>query len=161
MARGAAYYGLVRHGKGIRIKGGLSRSYYVAVETAMPAVPGLPALRKALCVAGFGMEEGTEALVGEREFGVVVGEPVVFDFLGSRSRHDRAGAVIEDWEGEIEEITTVETVFDGEAGTVVPVLLQSRVTEVGTLELWCLSRQDDRRFKLEFNVREKSSHAGS
>jgi molecular chaperone DnaK (HSP70) len=161
VARGAAYYGLVRHGKGIRIKGGLSRSYYIAVESAMPAVPGLPALRKALCVAGFGMEEGTETLVGEREFGVVVGEPVVFDFLGSRSRHDDAGTVVEDWEGEIEEITTVETVLEGEAGTVVPVSLQARVTEVGTLELWCLSRQDERRFKLEFNVREKDSHAGS
>jgi molecular chaperone DnaK (HSP70) len=161
VARGAAYYGLVRRGKGIRIKGGLSRSYYIAVETAMPAVPGLPALRKALCVAGFGMEEGTETLIGEREFGVVVGEQVVFDFLGSRSRHDTAGTVVEDWEGEIEEITTVETVLEGEAGTLVPVSLQSRVTEVGTLELWCLSRQDDRRFKLEFNVREKESHAGS
>ncbi len=161
VAKGAAYYGLVRHGKGIRIKGGLSRSYYIAVETSMPAVPGIPALRKALCVAGFGMEEGTETLIGEREFGVVVGEPVVFDFLGSRSRHDTAGTVVEDWEGEIEEITTVETVLEGEAGTVVPVSLQSRVTEVGTLELWCLSRHDDRRFKLEFNVREKNSHAGS
>jgi molecular chaperone DnaK (HSP70) len=161
VARGAAYYGLVRHGKGIRIKGGLSKSYYIAVETAMPAVPGIPALRKALCVAGFGMEEGTETMIGEREFGVVVGEPVVFDFLGSRSRHDTAGAVIEDWEGEIEEITTVETVLEGEAGSVVPVSLQARVTEVGILELWCLSRQDDRRFKLEFNVREKNSHAGS
>jgi molecular chaperone DnaK (HSP70) len=161
VARGAAYYGLVRRGKGIRIKGGLSRSYYVAVETAMPAVPGLPALRKALCVAGFGMEEGTETLVGEREFGVVVGEPVVFDFLGSRSRHDAAGTVIEDWEDEIEEITTVEAVLEGEPGSVVPVSLQSRVTEVGTLELWCISKQDERRFKLEFNVREKNSHAGS
>jgi molecular chaperone DnaK (HSP70) len=161
VARGAAYYGLARRGKGIRIKGGLSRSYYVAVETAMPAVPGLPALRKALCVAGFGMEEGTETLVGEREFGVVVGEPVVFDFLGSRSRHDTAGTVIQDWEDEIEEITTVEAVLEGEPGSVVPVSLQSRVTEVGTLELWCLSKQDDRRFKLEFNVREKNSHAGS
>ena len=107
------------------------------------------------------MEEGTETLIGERQFGVVVGEPVVFDFLGSRSRHDAAGAVIDDWEGEIEEITTVETVLEGEAGSVIPVSLQARVTEVGTLELWCLSGQDDRRFKLEFNVREKSSHAGS
>jgi len=30
------------------------------------------------------------------------------------------------------------------------------VTEVGTLELWCLSRDGKQRWKLEFNVRERA-----
>ncbi|HYA16889.1 MAG TPA: Hsp70 family protein, partial [Bryobacteraceae bacterium] len=59
VARGAAYYGAARHGKGIRIRGGIPRSYYVGIETSMPAVPGIPAPVKALAVAQFGMEEGT------------------------------------------------------------------------------------------------------
>jgi len=156
VARGAAYYGLARRGKGIRIRGGLAKTYYIGVEAALPAVPGMATPIKALCVASFGMEEGTEADLPDKEFGLVVGEPVKFDFLASHTRrHDTAGMVIEDWKGEIEEITTVETRLEGEPGTVLPVTLNIKVTEVGTLELWCVSRQDDQRFRLEFNVRER------
>ncbi len=156
VAKGAAYYGLARRGKGVRIRGGLARSYYIGVEAALPAVPGMATPIKALCVAPFGMEEGTEAPLPDKEFGLVVGEPVKFDFLGSHiRRHDTAGMVVEDWEGEIEEITTVETSLEGEPGAILPVTLNIKVTEVGTLELWCVSRQDEQRFKLEFNVRER------
>ena len=156
VARGAAYYGLARRGKGIRIRGGLARAYYIGVEAALPAVPGMATPIKALCVAPFGMEEGTEADLRDKEFGLVVGEPVKFDFLASHTRrNDTIGMVVEDWEGEIEEITTLETSLEGEPGTILPVTLNIKVTEVGTLELWCVSRQDDQRFKLEFNVRER------
>jgi hypothetical protein len=156
VARGAAYYGLARRGRGVRIRGGLSRTYYIGVEAALPAVPGFPTPVKALCVAPFGMEEGSESEIPEKEFGLIVGEPVRFDFLGSRTRHqDSIGSVVEDWEGEIEEITTLETRLEGEPGTILPVTLQVKVTEVGTLEIWCASRRDDTEFKLEFNVREQ------
>jgi hypothetical protein len=157
VARGAAYYGLARRGAGIRIRGGLGRSYYIGVAASMPAVPGMPAPMKAVCVAPFGMEEGTEAVLEGREFALVVGEPVKFDFLGSTLRQeDGIGAVVEEWEGEIEEITTMETTLDGAYGTVVPISLSIRITEVGTLEIWCVSREDERRWKLEFNVRERN-----
>ena len=63
VARGAAYYGLSREGKGVRIRGGVPRTYYVGIETAMPAVPGMAAPLKALTVAPFGMEEGTDVTV--------------------------------------------------------------------------------------------------
>ncbi len=159
VARGAVYYGLARKGKGIRIRGGLSKAYYIGVEAALPAVPGIPTPMKALCVAPFGMEEGTEAALPHKEFGLVVGEPVKFDFLASNTRHhDVIGTVAEDWEGEIEQITTIETHLEGETGAIVPVILHAKVTEVGTLELWCVSRDDDRKFRLEFNVREKETH---
>src|SRR6185312_2888745 len=58
VSRGAAYYGLARRGRGVRIRGGVPRTYYVGVESAMPAVPGMAAPLKALTVAPFGMEEG-------------------------------------------------------------------------------------------------------
>jgi molecular chaperone DnaK (HSP70) len=158
VARGAAYYGLARRGQGIRIRSGLAKTYYIGVEASMPAVPGVPTPVKALCVAPFGMEEGSEATLPNKEFGLVVGEPVKFDFLGSNTRrHDALGAVAEDWEGEIEPITTLETRLEGETGTIVPVTLETRVTEVGTLDLWCVSREDQKKFKLEFNVREKET----
>ncbi|MGD8294673.1 MAG: Hsp70 family protein, partial [Desulfobacterales bacterium] len=83
VAKGAAYYGLARRGRGIRIRSGLNRSYYIGVAASLPAVPGMPAPIKALCVAPFGMEEGSETEMTEREFNLVVGEPAKFEFLGS------------------------------------------------------------------------------
>jgi Hsp70 protein len=158
VARGAAYYGLVRRGKGIRIRGGTARAYYIGVETAMPAVPGMPPPLKALCVAPFGMEEGTETDIPSQEFGLVVGEQVEFRFLGSSvRRQDTPGTLVEEWQPEIEELSPVATTLDGQStvGRVVPVHLHTKVTEVGQLELWCQSRDGKQRWKLEFNVRDR------
>jgi hypothetical protein len=158
VARGAAYYGLVRRGQGVRIRGGTARSYYVGVETSLPAVPGAPPPIKALCVVPFGMEEGTEADVPGQEFGLIVGAPAEFRFLGSTVRRsDPVGTLIEEWEGQIDEMAPLSTTLEasGMDGKMVPVHLHSKVTEVGTLELWCLSRDSKQRWKLEFNVRER------
>jgi molecular chaperone DnaK (HSP70) len=157
VARGAAYYGHARRGQGVRIRGGLGKSYYIGIAAAMPAVPGIPAPVKALCVAPFGMEEGTRTFLSQREFVLVVGEQVRFDFFGSAIRkNDAPGAVIEDWHDEIEEITTLETILDGPQGTSIRVNLEVDVTEIGTLEIWCVSVENENRWKLEFNVREQS-----
>jgi molecular chaperone DnaK (HSP70) len=157
VARGAAYYGLVRRGSGVRIRGGAARSYYVGVETSLPAVPGMRPPVRALCVVPYGMEEGTEADVPGQEFGLVVGEPAEFRFLGSTTRRDAMGTIVEDWEGDIEELDPIATTLEGpgKEGRTVPVHLHSRVTEVGTLELWCLSRDGKQRWKLEYTVRER------
>jgi hypothetical protein len=157
VAQGAAYYGMVRRGKGIRIRGGAARSYYIGIEKSMPAVPGMPAPLDALCVVPFGMEEGTEADVPARDFGLVVGEPAEFRFFGSSIRKDRLGEVVEDVGDELEELAPVEAQLPATSGsaegTVVPVRLRTHLTEVGTLELWCVSKEDARKWKLEFNVR--------
>ncbi|MCU0705058.1 MAG: Hsp70 family protein [Fimbriiglobus sp.] len=155
VAKGAAYYGLVRRGKGVRIRGGTARAYYIGVETAMPAVPGMPQPIKALCVTPFGMEEGTETDIPQQEFGLVVGEEVEFRFLGSTVRRDdKPGALIDEWEGQIDELAPVQVTLDGKPGRVT-VHLHSKVTEVGQLELWCMSKDGKQKWKLEFNVREQ------
>ena len=162
VARGAAYYGRARRGRGIRIRAGAPRSYYIGIESAMPAVPGLPAPLKALCVVPFGMEEGTEAEIPQREFGLVVGEPAEFRFLTSTVRkNDPIGSLVEDWGDEIDELSPLEVslVLEGQEDRVVPVRLLSRVTEVGTLELWCVSRDEAHRWKLELNIRERRPEA--
>jgi hypothetical protein len=158
VARGAAYYGRAKRGRGVRIRSGAPRTYYIGVESAMPAVPGLPAPLKALCVVPFGMEEGTEAAIPGREFGLVVGEPAEFRFLSSTVRKaDEVGSMVEDWGDEIEELSPLEVTLklDGREDTVLPVRLETRVTEVGTLEVWCVSRDGSQRWKLEFNIREQ------
>lgn len=155
VAKGAAYYGLARQGRGVRIRYGLNKSYYIGIAASMPAVPGIPAPTKALCIAPFGMEEGSQARLDDQEFALVVGEPAKFDFLGSSRHDDKCGDVIEDWQGEVQAIAEIETILDGEAGDIIPVTLETTVTEVGTLELWCVAKTGDRRWKLEFNVREQ------
>jgi molecular chaperone DnaK (HSP70) len=158
VACGAAYYGQARRGRGVRIRSGAPRTYYIGIESAMPAVPGMPAPLKALCVVPFGMEEGTEAEIPDREFGLVVGETAEFRFLSSTVRkQDDIGTLVEDWGDEIQEQSPLEVTLEpeGQEGTVLPVRLQSRVTEVGTLELWCVSRRGEQRWKLELNIREQ------
>ncbi len=159
VARGAAYYGLVRRGQGIRIKGGVARSYYIGLEMAAPAVPGVAPPLKALCVVPMGMEEGTEADVPGPELGLVVGEPAQFQFLGSTTRRDDSvGTILERWNSdELQELDSLETALEAEtarSGEPVPVRLHARVTEVGTLELSCRSTRDQGSWKLEFNLRE-------
>jgi hypothetical protein len=158
VARGAAYYGRTRRGHGVRIRSGASRTYYIGIESALPAVPGMEAPLKALCVVPFGMEEGTEAKIPDREFGLVVGEPAEFRFLSSTVRkQDQIGSLLEDWGDEIEELSPLEVTLKlgGQEGSVLPVRLETRVTEVGTLEVWCVTRDGGERWKLELSIREK------
>ncbi len=163
VAKGAATFGRVRGGRGIRIRGGTARAYYVGVETAMPAVPGLPPPVEALCVAPMGMEEGTRVELPARALGVVVGEPTRFRFFSSANRRDdRVGTVVER-EAELEELPPVETTLPAEgkeAGAVVPVALRAHVTEVGTLELECAD-PSGRAWKVELSVRGEPAGLGA
>lgn len=158
VARGAAYYGYVRRGRGVRIRGGTARSFYVAVESAMPAVPGMEPPIEALCLAPFGMEEGTEAPLPAQEFGLVVGEPVRFRFFGSSvRRQDQVGTLLDAWgDDELQELDEIEATLPADGrrvGEIVRVRLHARVTEAGTLELEALPVDGDQRWKVEFEVR--------
>ncbi len=158
VAKGAAAYARVRlTGEGIRIRAGTARSYYLGLESAMPAVPGLAPPVRGVCVVPQGMEEGSEAALPGREFGLVTGEPVHFRFFSSSVRAgDTVGTLVEEV-GELEETAGLEMTLPPLAegqGQVVPVRLHARVTEVGTLELWLRHEATGRQWKLEFNVRE-------
>jgi molecular chaperone DnaK (HSP70) len=158
VARGAAYYGFVRKGKGVRIKGGTAAAYYVGIESAMPAVPGLAPDIVALCIAPFGMEEGTSEELPNDEFGLVVGEPVRFRFFASTiRREDKVGTRLDYWtDEELAELDELDITLPEEgrrSGEIVPVHLCAAVTEVGTLELQAVSQKDSGRWKIEFDVR--------
>ena len=159
VARGATYYGLARTGKGVRIRGGVPRTYYVGIETSLPAVPGLPAPLKALAVVPFGLEEGSKVELPQRKFAVVVGEPADFRFFSSLTRKsDAAGTLLDEIPDDLEELAPVEVLLpmqdESSRDQIVPVTLESNVTETGMLELWCVA-SDGRRWKLEYNVRER------
>ncbi|AKU91418.1 Hsp70 family protein [Vulgatibacter incomptus] len=151
VCRGAAYYGRVRRGLGVRIRGGTARSYYVGMERAELAVPGIPPRIDAICVAPFGMEEGSETTL-PGTLGLVVGEPAAFRFFASSTRReDPIGAMIEPTG--LDELAPIETTLQGEQGQIVPVRLHAKVTEVGTLELSAEEEASGRRWKLEYDVR--------
>ncbi len=157
VARGAAYFSYARRGGGVRIRGGTARSYYVGVESSMPAIPGLAPPIEALCVAPFGMEEGSELELPGQEFGLVVGEPVTFRFFGSTTRRqDRIGEVLEFWgPDELQEMNEIQATLPAEgrvAGDVVQVKLHALALDTGTLELAAVSREGQR-WKIEFDVR--------
>jgi molecular chaperone DnaK (HSP70) len=159
VARGAAYYGLARQGKGVRVRGGVPRTYYIGIEAAVPAVPGRKPPLKALTVVPFGMEEGTGHQIRDREFALSLGRRAQFRFFQSgERREDSAGYLHEEIQPDMEELSPVEVTLEGSAGENVAVTLETVVTETGILELWFVAR-DGRRWKLEFNVRSKSRRA--
>ena len=159
VARGAAYHGYVaRQGRGVRIRGGTAQSYYVGVESNMPAIPGMEPPISALCLAPFGMEEGSEVALDTQEFGLVVGEPVRLRFFGSSvRRHDGVGTLLDFWgPEELVELQEIEALLPAEGrspGEVVPVHLHARVTDIGTLELSAVPVGGNARWKVEFDVR--------
>lgn len=160
VSRGAVYYGLARAGKAVRIKSGTGRSYYIGVEEAAPAVPGMLTPIKALCVVPFGLEEGSEMELPDQEFALVVGEQATFRFF-SHSTPKLAsglepviGTVVKNWKQELTELHPIETLLDKleSDGKTIRVKLRSHVTELGVLELWCVA-PDGRQWKLEFDIR--------
>lgn len=159
VARGAAVYALAKEGRGIRIRGGTARTYYVAIEAAAPAVPGAPRPLRAMCVVPFGMEEGTSVDVPSGDIGLVVGEPVHFRFFSSAVRKDDPpGKLLLHWNAdELAETAPLETTLsaDDPPGTCVPVRFHAAITELGMLELWCVRPGTNQRWKLEFSVREQ------
>ncbi|HEY5779508.1 MAG TPA: Hsp70 family protein [Terrimicrobiaceae bacterium] len=159
VAKGAALYGRNRAtGKGIRIKAGTARSYYVGLESSMPAIPGFKPPIKALCVVPQGMEEGSELLIEGKQFGLMTGQPADFRFFASEVRSgDTPGQIIPNAERELEETNRIEVTLPAieglPEGQPVPVQINPVVTELGNLELWMKHTGSDRRWKVEFQVR--------
>nr|WP_242466313.1 Hsp70 family protein [Chromatium okenii] len=159
VARGAAFHAHVRRHGGVRIRGGTSHSYYVGVESAMPAIPGMEPELQALCVVPFGLEEGSPPVTPPQEFGLIVGEPVRFRFFGSSVRHDdQVGDLLETWAAdELADMDDIQTTLPAQTrkqGEVVAVRLQAAVTEVGTLELTAIPVEaTDERWNVAFHTR--------
>lgn len=159
VAKGAALYGRNRAtGQGIRIKAGTARSYYIGLEPSVPAIPGFKPPIKALCVVPQGMEEGSELLIDQREFGLITGQPADFRFFASEVRSgDSPGTIVANPERELEETGKIEVTLPAvegfPPGQPIPVIINPIVTELGNLELWMKHTGSDRRWKVEYQVR--------
>ena len=164
VARGAAYYGWAKVNGGVRIRGGAARSYYIGIESAGLAIPGAPRPLRALCVVPFGMEEGTELDVPSESIGLIVGQPAHFRFFSSSTRKDdQEGVRLQRWtDEELTETDSLEMTLpkdDALDDNYVPVQFHTKITELGLLELWCVSTRGSGRWKLEFSVRDDAESA--
>lgn len=156
VARGAAYYGMVRRGLGVRISGGLAHSYYIGVQ----GPDGKPA---AVCLLPAGVEEGVTVDLAERTFELLIRQPVEFALYVSSTRTtDRPGTLLAVDPEQMTALPPIRTVLQsgrksGEA--TVRVQLYARLNEIGTLEVWCAERTEEekegrgRKWKLQFDIR--------
>lgn len=158
VARGASYFGQVRQGDGVRIRGGTAAAFYVGIESAMPAIPGMPPPMEAYCLAPFGMEEGTEADLPSQTFSLIVGEPVRFSFYESKTRReDTPGTRLDYWtDEELTELPEIEVTLHSERykpGDTVAVQLLASINELGTLQLTAMDVGSDAHWQVSFETR--------
>jgi hypothetical protein len=155
VAYGAAYYGLVRRGQGVRIGGGSARAYYIGLGTQERVSPD--SMVSALCLVRHGMEEGEEVHLTGPEFEVLANQPVSFPLYASSTRvTDQPGAIVTLPAEQLSALPAIRTVlrFGKKVGMVkIPVQVSAKFTEVGTLELWCEARQTNHRWRLQFQLR--------
>ncbi|WZO97956.1 Hsp70 family protein [Isosphaeraceae bacterium EP7] len=156
VANGAAYYGIVRRGGGIRIGGGTARSFYVGFQ----GQPGSPPW---LCTVPRDAQEGDEFAIEGRDFELLMGRPVAFPLASSSVRpQDKPGDLVPADPNSILDLPPLVGLMKvGRKAKAeqIPVSLAARVTEVGTIELWCQSRTDDRRWRLQVQLRGPSNRA--
>ena len=159
VALGAAYYGLVRRGHGLRVRAGSARTYYIGLRSE----DGL----QGVCVLPAGIEEGTTLALADREFSVLANRPVSFLLYSSTTSGDQHGQVAALKEQEVHRHAPLVTLLRyGKKlrQLELAVRLTASFTEVGTLELWCESLNTDHRWRLQFELRgdegERQSEAG-
>ena len=160
VAEGAAHYGQIKRcsdARHLRIRAGVPRSYYIGLKHSMPAVPGLRPAIKGVCVVEQDTEEGSQCALQNQKFSLITGKEVEFRFFSSQQRPgDKVGDVVEDAEKMLSESARMSATLpavEGATSQSVPVELQSKVTDVGTLELWMQAVGSEQRWKLEFDVR--------
>jgi len=153
---GAAYYGLVRQGLGLRVGAGIARSYYVGIRTDSKEA------KKAVCLVERGVQEGIEMEIS-RDFKVMTNQPVKFTIYSSTLRtQDKEGDVVEVLPEEMAEISPLQTMLQyGKKNEARPISIHlgSKVTEIGTLELFCKSMESPHRWRLQFQLRNEEQTA--
>ncbi len=157
VAIGAAYYGLVRMGEGVRVGSGSPRAYYVGVAAGEPA--STENVYTAVCLVPRGTEEGFQTRLAEPAFQALTNQPVAFQIYASSTRlGDHLGDVVQLSPDEITILPPIRTVLRYGRKAVaqrLPVQLAVRLTEIGTLELWCQAQQSEHQWQLAFDVRQE------
>ena len=159
VAKGACYFALVQADGGIKVKSGLAANYYIGVESPMPAIPGMAPPVDAVCIAPFGLDEGSDEQMLSSEFALIEGQDVDFRFFQSKSADIAAlGDTVNAFSlSSLNELGNIQVRLDAghyQQGDMVRVLLSSRVTELGLLLLEAHDTQSEMSWTLEYQVRD-------
>ena len=162
VAIGAAYYGMVRLGEGVRVGSGSPRAYFVAVETA--AASAEPETQRAVCLIPRGTEEGVEIHLDQLNFQALANQPAAFRLFTSSTRvGDQLGDIVQLDAAEMTVLPPIRTALrfgKKDDARQIPVNLAVRLTEIGTLELFCESKSTKHRWQLQFDVRQDADISG-
>ncbi len=154
VALGAAYYGLVKIGKGVRVGSGSARSYYLGFDRKNGASQ---AEKSAVCLVERGLDEGAQISLPDKQFQVLANQPVSFDLYSSTYRSgDRSGDVIL-IDDTLTPLPPIETVIQfGQKGIKkeIPIQVEAEFSEMGVLFLWCRSLSTSHRWRLQFQLRD-------
>jgi len=158
VARGAAYYGMVRRGAGVRIVASLARSYYIGVEHDSPtSVDPDTQQHPLLCLVPGNAEPGTEIVAPERTFLLRLAQPVEFPLYVSSVRlTDLPGDFVPLDPAQIRPLPPIRTALKTRSRNerdLVRVRIHARLSEIGTLELYCRQVDADRAWRLDFDIR--------
>ena len=149
VARGAAYYGMVRRGEGVRIAASLARTYYIGVQDENEN-------QSALCLVPGNAEPGQDVTL-DRTFTLAISQPVEFPiFVSSTRLTDAPGTVVPvDFEQmrAMPPIRTVLRIGRQRRSEDVSVRLHVQLTEIGTIELSCKQLDSDQSWRLQFDIR--------
>lgn len=155
VSRGAAYFGLVKSGLGLRVGGGSPRAYFIGVSEGRETAQDAPI--RVIAVAPRGMQDGERLELPGEDLMLTVNRPVQFPlFFTTAPRSDTVGDIVSFPKGELTELAPLQTVVKfgkQKPGSQLPVRLQVTRTEIGTLELSCFSKMSGARFRLEFQLR--------
>lgn len=161
VARGAAYYGLVRRGDGVRIAANLGHSYYMQVGENPP---------KGLCLIPGSAEAGQRFQASEHPLQLQIGSPVQFPLWVSSTRlADTVGELIDIDRTELSPLPPICTALvqgRRREDASIHVVIESELSEIGTVGLFCVAPDSGKRWKLEFDIRstletDRQAHAGA
>ncbi len=160
VAHGAAYYAMVRRGQGIRIAANLGRSYYMQVQHDPPA---------AICLIPGNAEAGQRFRADDHPLQLQVGAPVQFPLWVSSTRlADRVGELVTIQRSEMSPLPPICTALvrgRRREETQLHVFVESELSEIGTVGMYCVDADHGKRWKLEFDIRstletDRGAHEG-
>ena len=170
VARGAVAYALSQHGLAPRIGGGSARSYFLQLDESKDT-----AKVRAICILPRGSEAGQEMLLADRIFSLRLGQPVSFQLFSSvadtaEQATPQLGELVTLNGAAFVRLPPLVMVLQAAVETPLkpafsrqdlPVQLATSLTEVGTLEMYCVSLTDtNQRWLLAFDLRQPGTTEG-
>jgi molecular chaperone DnaK (HSP70) len=149
VAYGAVSYGLAREHKNINIGGGASRSYFLLI--------GSEEKQQSICILPRGSEENNEIILKDRQFSLRLGQPVSFHLVSLTGGKDYQVGEIVTLNDDFHPLPPLAVAFEHEdyaQNTEVEVQLSATLSEVGTLQIQCISTEEkSRRWNVQFQIR--------